>query len=636
MRENLFKFFIIFTFVCNLIIPAIAKEYSTGIEKDYPKRLLWGDTHLHSNISADAFSMGNPNLTPSDAFRFARGEEVTSELGVKAKLKVPLDFLMVSDHAEYFGIFSRTKKKDPLVLATPLGKRWSQFMEEDNPLLMTEFVNGLMGNADYTFDRDIYIPIWKEVTDNVDRFNNPGVFTAFSGYEYTSMSGGDNLHRVVIFKDDAITVQKITPFSAVDSIDPEDLWSFLADYNESTGGEAISISHNSNISGGMMFPNEKMSGQPIDNSYAEMRNRWEPLVEVTQVKGDSETHPIISPDDQFADYETWEGNIGRSQLDRIMKIKNTGECEGDENYLCYRYKKSEYWRYYGSYVRSALKKGLEFQQKIGSNPYKFGVIGSTDNHTALSAAEEDNFFGKFVDSEPSADRTFNCMGGCDRPSGEDMGPLWPNWQISASGYAAVWARENTREEIFNAFKRKETYATTGPRIAVRFFGGWNFSDEDTYKPNFVEIGYSKGVPMGSDLDKREGKNSPRFLVMVSKDPNGANIERVQIVKGWIDSYRRTQEKVYDIAISEDAGQSTVNIENATYNNSIGKSYFNVFWEDPNFDPRYPSFYYVRVIEIPTPRWTAYDKAFYNVDTPDYVPMIHQERAYTSSIWYNTE
>jgi hypothetical protein len=306
------------------------------------------------------------------------------------------------------------------------------------------------------------------------------------------------------------------------------------------------------------------------------------------------------------------------------------------NYKCVQTQENEKHRYKGSYVRSGLRRGLEIQQKIGSNPYKFGVIGSTDNHTALSAAEEDNFFGKFVDSEPSADRTFNCMGGCDRPSGEDMGPLWPNWQISASGYAAVWARENTREEIFNAFKRKETYATTGPRIAVRFFGGWNFSDEDTYKPNFVEIGYSKGVPMGSDLDKREGKNSPRFLVMVSKDPNGANIERAQIVKGWIDLYGRTQEKVYDIAISEDAGQSTVNIENATYNNSIGKSYFNVFWEDQNFDPRYPSFYYVRVIEIPTPRWTAYDKAFYNVDTPDYVQMIHQERAYTSSIWYNTE
>ncbi len=637
------KTFLFFSFLSIFLLTSVnANEYSTGVDKDYPRKLLWGDTHLHSNMSADAYTIGNSNLTPSDAFRFARGEEVTSENGVRAKLRVPLDFLMVSDHATFIGMFKRIENRDPKILKTPLGKRWRKYMDEEDPNLFTEFVDGLNGLLDVTFSKDDYKPVWKEITENVDSFNQPGIFTALIGYEWTPAPTGDNLHRVVVFKDDAKMAQKIIPFSAIDSNKPEDLWNFLKKYNSSTGGEAISISHNSNISGGRMFPLENSYGEPIDSAYANMRNRWEPLVEATQVKGDSETHPILSPDDAFADYETWEGNIGRSQTKRLVRISNTGDCKDPLNYKCYKYKEEEEDRYIGSYVRSGLRRGLEIEKKIGTNPFKFGLIGSTDNHTALAASEEDNFFGKFLDSEPGPGRVESCMGGCGRPvniaDGEDIpsGDLWRNWQITASGYAGVWARDNTREEIFDAFKRKETYATTGPRIAVRFFGSWEFTEKDSFDPNFVEVGYEKGVPMGSDLPLRGSNKSPNFLIMAAKDPNGANLERVQVVKGWTNKDGSSSEKVYDVDLSSDAGSSTVNAETATYKNSIGESQFVSFWSDPDFNPREQSFYYVRVIEIPTPRWTTYDSVVFGNKLPKFIPRSHQERAYTSPIWYSPE
>ena len=637
------KIFFFFSFLSIFLLTSVnASEYSTGVDKDYPRKLLWGDTHLHSNMSADAYTIGNSNLTPSDAFRFARGEEVISEKGVRAKLRVPLDFLMVSDHATFLGMFKRIENRDLEILKTPLGKRWRKYMDQNDPNLFTEFVDGLDGRLEDTFSKEDYIPIWKEITENVDKFNQPGVFTALIGYEWTPAPTGDNLHRVVVFKDDAKLAQKIIPFSAIDSRKPEDLWNFLKEYNSSTGGEAISISHNSNISGGRMFPSENSYGEPIDSAYANMRNRWEPLVEATQVKGDSETHPALSPDDQFADYETWEGNIGRSQTKRLIRISTTGDCKDPLNYKCYKYKEKEKHRYKGSYVRSGLRRGLEIEKKIGVNPYKFGLIGSTDNHTALAASEEDNFFGKFLDSEPGPGRVDSCMAGCGRPvniaDGEDIpsGDLWKNWQITASGYAGVWARDNTREEIFNAFKRKETYATTGPRIAVRFFGGWKFSETDSFDPNFVDLGYNKGVPMGSDLPLRGRNKSPNFLIMAAKDPNGANLERVQVVKGWTNKDGSSSEKVYDVDLSSDAGSNTVDVETATYKNSIGEAQFVSFWSDPDFNPKEQSFYYVRVIEIPTPRWTTYDSVIFGNKLPKFIPSSQQERAYTSPIWYSPE
>jgi hypothetical protein len=631
------RFLFLIFFSIFLLTSASAIEYSPGVDKDYPRKLLWGDTHLHTNLSADAYTVGNQSLSPSDAFRFARGEEVISEIGMRAKLLVPLDFLMVSDHATFLGMFYKIEMKDPAIVSTPLGKRWSKYMDKNDPKLFTEFVNALLGNSDEGFEKELYKPIWKEITENADSFNQPGIFTTFSGYEWTAMREGDNLHRVVIFKDDSKTVQKIIPFSSMDSDNPEDLWSFLKDYNQLTGGEAISVSHNSNISGGQMFASKDFNGAPLNKSYANMRNRWEPLVEATQVKGDSETHPILSPNDQFADYETWEGNIGRTETDRLKKISNKGECSGNNNYKCFRYKDSESERYVGSYVRSALKRGLEYKKKIGVNPYKFGVIGSSDNHTALAASDEDNFFGKFLDSEPGPGRMTDCMaGGCDRvdPTSDGGGALWKNWQISASGYAAVWARENTREEIFDAFKRKETYATTGPRMAVRFFGGWDFNEQDSLNPNFVEVGYEKGVPMGSDLSIKERSKAPSFIIMASKDPNGANLERVQVVKGWTNKDGSSSEKVYNVALSEDAGSSTVDVRTATYQNSIGEAQFISYWVDPDFNSEEEAFYYVRVLEIPTPRWTTYDSVVFNTELPYYIPKTHQERAYTSSIWYS--
>ena len=639
---NFKKIFLFLSFLMIFPVFGNAVEYSTGVDKDYPRKLLWGDTHLHSNQSADAYTIGNSNLTPSDAFRFARGEEVISEKGVRAKLRVPLDFLMVSDHATFLGMFKRIENRDLEILKTPLGKRWRKYMDQNDPNLFTEFVDGLDGRLEDTFSKEDYIPIWKEITENVDKFNQPGVFTALIGYEWTPAPTGDNLHRVVVFKDDAKLAQKIIPFSAIDSRKPEDLWNFLKEYNSSTGGEAISISHNSNISGGRMFPSENSYGEPIDSAYANMRNRWEPLVEATQVKGDSETHPALSPDDQFADYETWEGNIGRSQTKRLIRISTTGDCKDPLNYKCYKYKEKEKHRYKGSYVRSGLRRGLEIEKKIGVNPYKFGLIGSTDNHTALAASEEDNFFGKFLDSEPGPGRVDSCMAGCGRPvniaDGEDIpsGDLWKNWQITASGYAGVWARDNTREEIFNAFKRKETYATTGPRIAVRFFGGWKFSETDSFDPNFVDLGYNKGVPMGSDLPLRGRNKSPNFIIMAAKDPNGANLERVQVVKGWTNKDGSSSEKVYDVDLSSDAGSNTVDVETATYKNSIGEAQFVSFWSDPDFNPKEQSFYYVRVIEIPTPRWTTYDSVIFGNKLPEFIPSSQQERAYTSPIWYSPE
>ena len=634
---NCKKFFLFLSFL--LIFPVFgnAVEYSTGVDKDYPRKLLWGDTHLHSNQSADAYTIGNSNLTPSDAFRFARGEEVISEKGVRAKLRVPLDFLMVSDHATFLGMFKRIENRDPEILKTPLGKRWRKYMDENDPNLFTEFVDGLDGRLEDTFSKEDYIPIWKEITENVDKFNQPGIFTALIGYEWTPAPTGDNLHRVVVFKDDAKLAQKIIPFSAIDSRKPEDLWNFLKEYNSSTGGEAISISHNSNISGGRMFPSENSYGEPIDSAYANMRNRWEPLVEATQVKGDSETHPALSPDDQFADYETWEGNIGRSQTKRLIRISTTGDCKDPLNYKCYKYKEKEKYRYKGSYVRSGLRRGLEIEKKIGVNPYKFGLIGSTDNHTALAASEEDNFFGKSTSVEPSADRISHPF------IKSDLGEI-PGYMLVASGYTGIWAHENTRTALFDAMERKETYATTGPRMTVRFFGGWDFDEKDVHSSNSVAIGYAKGVPMGGDLKQASAK-APNFMIQASMDPLSGSLDRVQVIKGWMDSKGETHERVYDVAVSggrkigkngrcKQAVGNTVDLKTATWSNSIGDGQLSAVWTDPDFDAKESAFYYVRVMEIPTPRWVLYDKVRLGAEIPKEAKLVAQERAYTSPIWYS--
>ena len=587
--------------------------YSGSVGQNYPKEVFFGDTHLHTRNSADAWSMGNLNLTPGDAYRFAQGSPVLAHNGMQVQLRRPLDFLVVSDHAEYLGAFYRFNVNDSLITKTDVGRQWQTYVEEgDLAKFFGAFVNSMRNpEEDPALPAAVRQTVWSGVAKTADRHNKPGVFTAFSGYEWTSMISGNNLHRVVVFKDDADKVSQMIPFSGQDSLDPRDLWQALANYETATGGEVLSIAHNGNLSNGMMFPDETVGGSPIDEAYASLRARFETVYEVTQVKGDGEAHPILSPDDEFADFENWDwDNIGRTQ-------------------------KKEDWMLPQEYARGALKRGLRFEDELGVNPFKIGLIGSTDGHNSISTPEEDNFFGKFPESEPGPARLENAMA-LDR--------LWQNSLLVASGYAAVWAKENTRAAIFDAIKRREVYATTGSRIKVRFFSGWEFDETDIHRPAMLDIAYGTGVPMGGDLSKAKKGQVPKFLVIAAMDADGARLDRIQIIKGWMDKAGKLQEKVYDVAWSDNrkldkrtgklpAVGNTVDVENATYLNTIGAPQLSTYWEDPDFDRAERAFYYARVLEIPTPRWTTYDSAYFNVELQDDVPSSIQDRAYTSPIWY---
>jgi len=592
--------------------------YSPYAGRNFPTRPLFGDTHLHTAISLDAGAVG-AKVGPEVAYRFARGEEVTSSTGQPAKLSRPLDFLVVSDHAEAFGSMVAIVKGNPTLLADPQVKRWYDAIQQGGETAVKaawEIIGALAANklpkpmTDPAFIRSI----WEPYIKTADRFNEPGKFTAFIGYEWTSMPEGDNLHRCVVFRDGADKAIQTLPFSATDSVNVEDLWKVLAAYEDKTGGQVLAIPHNGNVSGGRMFALADFTGNPLTRKYAEARARWEPVVEATQQKGDSESARFLSPNDEFAGYEAWD----KMNLNALKLHKD------------------EFYQY--EYVRAALKNGLKLEQQLGANPFKFGMIGSTDSHTGISAVEEENFFAKAPPYEPSAERAqhvFTKMG--------DKKVM--SWELAASGYAAVWATENTREAIWDAMKRKEVYATTGPRMAVRFFGGWDFAAKDAQNRQPAAVGYTKGVPMGGDLrDAPKGK-APTFLVAALKDPIGANLDRIQVVKGWVDAKGEVQEKVYDV-VWGDADKrkpgangklppvgSTVDVPSALWTNTIGAPELIAVWKDPAFDANQRAFYYARVIEIPTPRWTAYDAKYFNVKMPKEVPMTTQERAYTSPIWY---
>jgi len=596
------------------ILPASQAEepYSNALGKDHPKSVFWGDTHLHSRNSADAFSLGNMNLTPADAYRFAQGQALTAHNGMQVQLRRPLDFLVVADHAEYLGGYYRFSVGDPLVVDTKAGAQWSGYLAEGDPGKLIGAFTASMSDPEnnYPFPEATRRSIWQDVAQTSDEYNRPGRFTSLTGYEWTSMINGNNLHRVVIYKDGADKVAQLPPFSGQDSLDPRDLWSALERYEKHTGGEVLAIAHNGNLSNGMMFPSKSVDGENITAEYARQRSRWEPLYEVTQVKGDGEAHPFLSPNDEFADYETWDwDNIGRNEEKQDWMLKH-------------------------EYARGALKLGLAYEQSLGVNPFKFGMIGSTDGHNSVSTAQEDNFFGKFPESEPGKERTQNSMAG---------NRLWQNWRIVASGLAAVWAEENTREAIFEAMQRREVYATTGSRITVRFFGG-NYAADAIDQPHYLDIAYADGVPMGGDLSGSSLSNTPRFIVMASKDPDGPNLDRVQVVKGWTERDGTQHETVYDVAWSDGrkvdpkTGKipsvgTTVDVKRANYTNTIGAAQLGAVWQDPDFDPAQRAFYYARVIEIPRPRWTAYDAAFFDLQLPAEVPMVVQDRAYTSPIWY---
>ena len=592
-----------------------AAEFSPYAGREYPTRVLWGDTHLHTAVSVDAGTMCR--LGQEDAFRFARGEEVVTTHGLRAKLSRPLDFIVVSDHAEMYGLMPQLLKGDPEILASEKGRRWYDMMsggERDQIFAAAMEIVASLSKPDPPIKSDKVVrAAWQDYTTLADRYNEPGRFTALIGYEWTAM-GGFNLHRNVIFRGDSNVANRTVPFSQFDSQNPEDLWRALAAFEKEAGAEVLAIPHNGNLSNGRMFTVETFEGEPLTKEIAALRANLEPLVEATQIKGDSEAHPFLSPNDEFADYETWD----RSNLDGT-EIKQ---------------EKMLRWEY----SREALKTGLMLEKQLGVNPYKFGMVGSTDAHTALTAVEEENFFGKHSGVEPEPHRWKHVVIEAPDPDLTILG-----WQQAASGYAAVWAEENTRESIFDAMQRKETYATTGSRMRVRFFGGWNFEASDAKTRLPARAGYAKGVPMGGDLPKAPAARAPSFLVAAMKDPLSGNLDRIQIIKGWMNDKGELHEKVYDVVWSGDRQPgadgkvptvgNTVDVENATWSNSIGSPDLIAVWTDPDFDAQERAFYYARVIEIPTPRWTAYEALRFGVEMDEEVSMITTERAYTSPIWY---
>ena len=593
------------------------KIYSPFVGRDYPDNVFFGDTHFHTNLSFDAGLVGT-FLGVDEGFRFARGEKVISNTGQPVQLIRPLDFLVITDHAELIGLAPMIQESNPALLADPWGKWVHDRFNAGPEGRMEAFQNiieaGVKGDNPFSSD-EASRSIWVDFVKKADTYNEPGRFTAMTGFEWSSTPAGDNLHRVVIFRDAADKTSRTLPFSSFDSFDPEDLWKYLANYEAKTGGQAFAIPHNGNLSNGIMFSTKTFNGKDMTRSYAESRNRWEPLHETSQIKGDEETHPLLSPEDEFADFESWD----------VANLDGSGAKE--ESMLQYEY------------TRSALKLGLELQERLGANPYKFGLSAASDTHTALSTTREENYFGKYQKTEPSPNRHNNEV----IPSDDPALRVYTS-QESASGLIGVWSRENTREEIFDAMRRKEVYATTGTRIRVRVFGGWDFEAEDLKNTDLTALGYQGGVPMGGDLTKAPRGKAPSFLIQALRDPDGANLDRVQIIKGWLDKKGETHERIYDIAVSDHRkigsnGRTlkpvgnTVDVAKATYTNSIGDATLTGYWTDPDFDPKEHAFYYVRVLEIPTPRWTTYDAAFYGIDLPDNVPATLQDRAYTSPIWY---
>ncbi len=598
-----------------------AAEFSPWVEDNYPRQVYWGDTHLHSNLSTDAFGFG-VTLGPEEAYRFASGEQITASRGEPARLARPLDFVVLADHAESFGMMERVRTGDERLMNNAQAAGWHRALTGGNPeearalqrmFLTREGRWKAFGLLDEISTLELEADVWQDALAIAERYNRPGVFTTLLGYEWTSGPDGSNLHRVVIFRDGTDKVSQVTPLSSRLGDDPLDLWAHLAKYEQQTGGSALAIPHNGNLSNGLMFPvEERLHGRKVDEEYLRQRERWEPVVEVTQIKGDGEAHPLLSPDDEFADYETWDGGNfeGRPKSPDMLPRE---------------------------YARPALRAGLQLEGRTGINPYRFGMIGSTDSHTGLATADEDNFFGKHSGVEPGPERW-------QHPVGKAGDVIVRGWQQASSGYAAVWAQDNSRQALWDAIKRREVYATTGPRMTVRLFGGWSFTAEDALHPDIAAVGYSKGVPMGGELGPG-GKNAPGFLVRASKDSQGANLDRVQIVKGWIDNSGASHEKIYDVtwAGARKPGAdgrlppigSSVDIATVSWRNDIGEPQLSAVWRDPDFDPGQSAFYYARVLEIPTPRWTAYDRQRFEAEMTQDVPMTTQERAYTSPIWYRS-
>ncbi|WP_109464703.1 DUF3604 domain-containing protein [Albibacillus kandeliae] len=594
--------------------------YSPYAGRSYPSLPLWGEQHLHTSWSPDAFG-GGTRVGPDEALQYAKGGEITSSTGQPVRLSRPYDWMVVADHSDALGVVASIYEGDPAFMSDPTLKRWHDEMRKGGAAataVVMEMIT-LQGEGKIPpamTDQTTQMDMWQKMTEIVEGHNQPGIFTALIGYEWTSnYGGGNNLHRNVIYRDGKDKADMVRPLTTFDTELPRELWDWMASYEEKTGGRLLAIPHNGNLSNGLMFATETPDGNPIDAQWAETRARWEPLYEVTQGKGTSEQHPSLAPADEFANFEIWD----KGNLNVVPKEPGMIEFE---------------------YAREALKRGLKLEDEFGTNPFKFGLLGSTDAHTGISSTEENNFFGKFPASEPSPERSTGNAFDFD-------GRTIKDWQLGASGLTAVWAAENTRAAIWDAMKRKEVYGTTGTRIGVRFFGGWEFVEEDAQGRNPGPVGYGKGVPMGADMPPApEGAAAPSFLVAAIKDPLSGNLDRIQIIKGWVDAAGEMQEKIYDVVWSGDRTPGddgklpsvgdTVDVAKATWTNTIGAPELIAVWTDPDFDPALDAFYYARVIEIPTPRWTAYDAAYFeDAAFTDDVPMKVTERAYTSPIWYSS-
>ncbi|MDK3075040.1 DUF3604 domain-containing protein [Sedimentitalea sp. JM2-8] len=591
--------------------------YSPYAGRSFPSRPLWGEQHLHTSWSPDAFG-GGTRVGPDDALKYAKGAEITSNTGQQVRLSRPYDWIVVADHSDALGVVASIYEGDPAFMSDPTLKRWHDEMRkggEAATAVVMEMIT-LQGEGRIPpamTDTTTQMDMWREMTRIVESHNQPGIFSAIIGYEWTSnYGGGNNLHRNVIYRDGKDKADMVRPLTTFDTELPRELWNWMAAYEEETGGRLLAIPHNGNLSNGLMFATETPDGEPIDAEWAMNRARWEPLYEVTQGKGTSEQHPSLAPADEFADFEIWDaGNLN-------VVPKEPGMLDYE-------------------YAREALKRGLALESEFGTNPFKFGLVGSTDAHTGISSTEENNFFGKFPASEPGPERSTGNAFDFDGRTVKD-------WKLGASGLTAVWAKENTRAAIWDAMKRKEVYGTTGTRPFVRFFGGWDFTAEDAQRRDPATVGYGKGVPMGGDLPPAPEGAAPSFLVAALKDPISGNLDRIQIVKGWLDAGGGMRERIYDVVWSGDRQPdaegklppvgNTVDVGNATWTNTIGAPELIAVWQDPEFDPAQKAFYYARVIEIPTPRWTAYDAAYFkDANFSEDVPMTVTERAYTSPIWY---
>jgi hypothetical protein len=586
--------------------------------------LYWGDTHLHTSYSFDVYLFNTFAATPDTAYRFARGLPVVSPTTqTRWQLSRPLDFLVVADHAEVLGAMPKLFAGDPTFAETPTGgallklagSRSAVELQRVYDLLAS--VGSGVATPGAPTPQQAYADLhggekrrstWNELIDAAERYNQPGVFTALIGWEWSSQPGGGNIHRVVFTPQGGEVARQFLPFSALESQDPEDLWRWLGETSQRAGADFIAIPHNANLSNGTMFPLTRANGQPVDAEYSRTRALWEPVLEVTQIKGDSETHPMLSPNDEFADYENY---------NFVMTVERKTPDPTDADY-----------------ARTGLKRGLALEAKVGANPYKFGLIGSSDSHTGMSAVEETGFAGKSYHDAFPATRS--------KPAG--LGAA-KGWDMGAAGFVAAWATENTRKGIYEAFKRREVYASTGPRITLRFFGGYEFGAADLKAKDLAANGYRKGVPMGGDLVAHGDRKAPTFLVAAMKDPQGANLDRVQIVKGWLDADGSTQERIYDVAVSGSrrigadgrcatAVGSTVDLATGQYRNDIGAAELHTVWRDPHFDPAQRAFYYARVLEIPTPRYSLLDSIALGKPWEDTGrPATIQERVYGSPIWY---